>query len=227
MLTLLIILITLALAGTGMLFVGVRGLLSRRVTIYSGKWLLALVALGFFPQFVDGLKLLRTAPSVAVISLAFYPFLLLIFWFATKGFICFGVSEETANDAFRSSFEKLGVKYEQSLGSVRLEDGGIFQISIQDWIGTMQIKPKNREAKARTTGLIAALSAHFSASEAGIRYMPYWIYAVCGGTLLAALLALVVLFARIPHKNTVRPEQAKPVMSLTSQRNSCGRLHSA
>lgn len=46
-----------------MLFVGIRGLITRRATIYSGKWLLALVAMCFLPQFLTGLKLLATLPT--------------------------------------------------------------------------------------------------------------------------------------------------------------------
>ncbi len=188
MLTLMILLMALALAGAGMLFVGVRGLLARRVTIYSGKWLLALVALCFLPQFMNGLKLLGTMPSLAVINLIMYPGLVLVFWFITKGYIFFGVSEELVNEALKGAFGKLGLKHEQMLGSVKLEDGGIFQISIQEWVGTMQLKPKNPAAKARTKELVSALSEHFSSSTARIRFMPYWIYTFCGGLLLATLL---------------------------------------
>ncbi|MDO8805049.1 MAG: hypothetical protein Q7R35_11505 [Elusimicrobiota bacterium] len=207
MLILVMVLMLLCLAGAGMLFVGLRGLLAGRATIYSGKWLFALIALCFLPQFINGLKLLTSVPSMAIINIVLYPFLLLVFWFATKGHICFGISEETANDALNGAFEKLGLKHEKALGSVRAEDGGIFQISIQDWVGTMQIKPKNREAKARMAGLVAALSDHFSASTAKIRYLPYWIYALCGGLLLASLLVLAGLLLGRPHKNMVPPEQ--------------------
>lgn len=195
MLTLMILLMALALAGAGMLFVGVRGLLARRVTIYSGKWLLALVAVCFLPQFLNGLNLLGKMPSLAVINLIMYPGLVLVFWFITRGYIFFGVSEELANEALKSAFGKMGLKHEQLLGSVKLEDGGIFQISIQDWVGTMQLKPKNQEAKARTKELVAALSEYFSASTARIRFMPYWIYAFCGGLLLATLLLVAAMVA--------------------------------
>ena len=226
MLILLIILMILCVAGAGMLFVGVRGLISRRVTIYSGKWLLALVAMCFLPQFIQGLKLLASVPSLAVINLVLYPFLLLIFWFVTKGYICFGISEETANDALNGAFEKLGVKHEKLLGSIKIEDGGIFQVSIQDWVGTMQIKPKNKEAKARMAALVPALSDSFSASAGKVKYLPYWIYAICGGLLLAALLALAGLLLTRTHKNMVPPEQPQPVRTTlrqnTPQLNICG-----
>lgn len=197
----------LALAGAGMLFVGVRGLLVRRVTIYSGKWLLALVALCFLPQFINSLKLLGTAPSLAAISLIMYPGLLLVFWFITKGFIFFGVSEELVDDALKVAFGKMGLKYEQLLASVKLEDGGIFQISIQDWVGTMQLKPKNPAAKARTKEFVAALSKHFSASTAGIRFMPYWIYTFCGGLLLATLLFVAAMVANHLGHRPPPPEE--------------------
>ncbi len=193
MLALVMMLMVLALAGAGMMFVGVRGLLTRRVTVYSGKWLLALVAICFLPQFMNGLKLLGQVPSLAVINLIMYPGLVLVFWFITKGYIFFGVSEELVNDALKSAFGRMGLKHEQLLGSVKLEDGGIFQISIQDWVGTMQLKPKNPAAKARTKELVAALSEHFSASTAGIRFLPYWIYTFCGGLLLATLLFMSLL----------------------------------
>lgn len=215
MLILIIMLMVLALAGAGMLFVGVRGLLARRVTVYSGKWLLALVALCFLPQFLNGLKLLGTVPSLAAINLIMYPSLLLIFWFITRGFIFFGVSEELVNDALKGAFGKMGLKHEQLLGSVKLEDGGIFQISIQDWVGTMQLKPKNPAAKARTKELVAALSEHFSASTAGIRSMPYWIYTFCGGLLLATLLFIASMVVNnLGHRPSPPAEQLKRAAKL-------------
>lgn len=118
--TLILILLVLGLTGAGMFFVGVRGLLTRRASIYSGKWLFALVALCFLPQFLNGVKLLGAYPSAALINLLLYPFILLVFWIVTKGFICFGVSDEIVTDALKSAFEKMGLKYEQLLGSVRL-----------------------------------------------------------------------------------------------------------
>ncbi len=169
-----------------------------------------MIALCFFPQFLSGMKLLGSAPGIALLSMAFYPGLLLIFWLATKGHICFGVSEEAANDALKSAFEKLGLKHEQLLGSIKLEDGGVFQVSLQDWLGTMQLKSKNREAGARMKALVTALKEYFSASQAGVRYLPYWMYAICGGMLLAMLLLLTVLLARAPRRNIIRQQQEIP-----------------
>lgn len=200
----------LALAGAGMLFVGVRGLLTRRVTVYSGKWLFALVALCFLPQFINGLLLIGTTPSLGLISMIMYPGLLLLFWFITKGYIFFGVSEELVNDALKGVFGKMGLKHEQLLGSVKLEDGAIFQISLQDWVGTMQLKPKNPAARARTGELVAELSEHFSASAAGIRFMPYWIYTFCGGLLLASLLIIASMMVNhLGHRPPPPAEQLK------------------
>jgi hypothetical protein len=197
--TIIIILSVLTLAGGGMLFVGIRGIITRRASIYSGKWLLALVALCFLPQFLNGFRLLPRFPSAALLNILMYPFLLLIFWAATKGYICFGVSEEMIADGLKTAFGGLALKYEQLLGSVKLEDGGIFQISIQGWMGTMQIKAKNRQAAARMPGLIAALSQHFASYDSRIRFMPYWIYTVCGGMIAAALLTLLSVLARQPR----------------------------
>lgn len=221
MLTLVMMLMVLALAGAGMLFVGVRGLLARRVTVYSGNWLLALIALCFLPQFMNGLKLLGAAPSLAAINLIMYPGLLLVFWFITRGFIFFGVSEELVNDALKSAFGKMGLKHELLLGSVKLEDGGIFQISLQDWVGTMQLKPKNPAAKARTQELVAALSGHFSASTAGIRFMPYWIYTFCGGLLLATLLFIASMVVnRLGHRPPPPVQELKQAATAALQAGS-------
>jgi len=197
----------LGLAGAGMLFVGLRGILTRRATVYSGKWLLALIALCFSPQFLEGVKALPSAPGAALINIIIFPAVLLVFWLVTKGYICFGVSEELGAGAVKSVLGKLGLKHEFSLGSVRLEDGGVFQVSVQDWMGTMQIKAKNPAAAARTPALVAGLSEHFAGARDGVRYMPYWIYAFFGGLLLAMLLFLLSLFARLPHRNTAPPRQ--------------------
>lgn len=192
----LVIIGALGLTGAGMLFVGVRGLLTRRASIYSGKWLLAMVALCFFPQLLNGFRLLPQFPSAALINILLYPFLLFVFWGATRGYICFGVSEEMITDALKAVFGELGLKYEQLLGSVKLEDGGIFQIAMQGWIGTTQIKAKNKQASARMPELIAALSRRFSAFDERIRYMSYWIYAICGSMIAAMLLVLLGILAR-------------------------------
>jgi len=195
--SIIIVLLILGLAGAGMFYVGVRGLVARRAYVYSGKWLFAMIALCFFPQFMNGLKLLGAYPAIGLINILLYPFVLLVFWLVTKGYICFGVSEETVNEALKGAFEKLGVKQEQSLGSVKLEDGSVFQISIQDWIGTTQIKAKNSQAAARLPALVTALSDHFAAPGGKVKFLPYWIYAVCGGMLLATLLVLVGIAVRL------------------------------
>ena len=192
----LILMSALVLAGAGMLFVGIRGLVTGRATIYSGKWLLALIALCFLPQLLNTFKLLPAFSPAALLNLLMYLFLLLVFWIVTKGYICFGVSDEMANAALKSVLEKLGLKHEQSLGSIRLENGGIFQIAVQDWVGTMQIKAKNRQAGAQLPGLISALSDYFAAFTGKIKSMPYWIYTICGAILLTALALLLNIAAR-------------------------------
>lgn len=195
--SIIIILLILGLAGAGMSFVGIRGLLIPRISIYSGKWLFALIALCFFPQFLNGFKLLGAYPAAALINILLYPFVLLVFWLVTKGYICFGVSEETVNGALKNAFEKLGLKHEQSLGSVKLEDGSVFQVSIQDWVGTMQIKGKNSQAAGRLPALISALKEYFAAFSGEIKLLPYWIYAVCGVMMLGTMLVLLGIAARL------------------------------
>lgn len=202
-----LMLLILLLAGTGMFFAGVRGLITKRVTIYSGKWLLALIAICFLPQFLTGLPLLRSLPALGMMNVGMYVFLLLVFWFITKGCICFGISEESVNSAFKSTFAKLGLKYEQLLGSVRLDDGAVFQVSVQSWIGTMQIKPKNQAAAARMPVVMAGLSEYFSTSGEKATCLAYWLYTIAGVFMLATLLVLAGLVARLPHKSTVPPAQ--------------------
>lgn len=59
----------------------------------------------------------------------------------------------------------------------------------------MQVKAKNRQAGARLPALVAALSDYFAVSSSKIKFLPYWIYAICGGLLLATLLVLLSLAA--------------------------------
>ena len=194
--SIILVIFVLALTGAGMFFVGARGLAARRAYVYSGRWLFAMIALCFLPQFMNGIKMLGTYRTMGLINILLYPLVLLVFWLVTKGYICFGVSEETVNEALKAAFEMVGVKQEQSLGSVKLEDGSVFQVSIQDWIGTTQIKAKNSQAAARLPALVSALSDHFAASRGKVKYLPYWIYAVCGGMLLATLLVLLGIVLR-------------------------------
>ncbi len=63
------IFLILPLAGAGMLFIGARGLFTRRATVYSGKWLLALIAVCFLPMFLNSLHMFKMLPAAALFNL--------------------------------------------------------------------------------------------------------------------------------------------------------------
>ncbi len=197
--TFLVILIGLAAAGAMITFVAVRGLVKKRATVYSGRWLLAIVAMGFLPQLLSSLRLARTFPAGAAIGAVIYAALMWLFWYVTGGVVCFGVSEELGTVALRSSLDRLGLKYEQQLSSVRLEDGGVLQVSVQDWFGTMQIRPKNAAAAPRMPALVREVSRHLDEAGAGVRYLPYWMYLFFGAMMLGTLLVVVTAVARYHH----------------------------
>lgn len=186
-----LILLMLGFAGIGMFSVGLRGLVKQKVTIYSGKWLVALIAVCFFPNFLKSFQIVAKVPVIGMISLLMYPMLIWVFWRSANGYIVFGVSEAAITEALKTVLDQLNLKFEQRLASIQLEDGSVFQVAVHEWVGTAQLKPKNAAAKAHIGALVSNLSDYFSKSEQKIKTFTYWTYSIFGG--LLTLMLLVIL----------------------------------
>lgn len=184
------ILLLLGVVGISMLFVGAKGLLTKKVNIYSGKWLVALISLCFFPNFLSSLQSFSVIPAASLISILFYPGLIAVFWFITKGYIFFGVSEEHMSEAIKAVLAKANLSYEEKLASIHLSNGSIFQIAVQAWAGTAQFKPKNAQAKEDVKTLIPLFNAYFLNSNTPVKNFTYWLYAIVGFFMLILLVLL-------------------------------------
>lgn len=180
---------------TILLFIGVRGLINKNVTVVSSRWIVLIVALGFLPNTVRSLSSFEIQPVLTIINLAIYFSLIAFCWFLLRGILLFGSNEENLKNGMESVFSKLGRKYEWGISSVTLDDGSKFSFSLQEWIGNAQLKAKNKEAKKLISSLSSEASKHYKNTTYSINSATYWLYTLIGTILLIVIIILIGYFS--------------------------------
>ena len=76
---------------------------------------------------------------------AIFTLLLVMMCFALRGYVAYAVTDTSFRDALLTSLQKLDLPYEETLSTIRLTSVEVdLQVSIQSWMGSGQIKIKQR-----------------------------------------------------------------------------------
>ncbi len=191
------------LFGTMALFflvIGLRGVVTKKPFLISARWLLFLILLGFGPGMLqaaslptsgDGsgtLTVLRwMIPTVLIVVVAFLSF-------AMRGYIAFGVTDVSFREGLLASLKKLNLDHEETMSFLRLPTiGADLQVAVQSWIGTAEIKMKQRQFRRLLVDIVNNMNEYYQNSSISKMNLTSCIFYVVMGVLLLVLAGVFLL----------------------------------
>jgi hypothetical protein len=181
----------MAIMSIGLLAVSVRGLVTRRPIVFSARifvWVfavavasmsIALLSLQFSP-YSGGFEFMTAAQIVLFVLL------IVVFWRVMQGYVVLGVTEEGFKQALLASLDELGMTYKESLAGLALDElNDVLQVSVQDWVGTAQLKMKTRANREHLQKVVNVLRGQLAATAGRSSLFIPVIYGVMGLLLLA------------------------------------------
>lgn len=155
-------------------FLGIGGavLTRKKPLVVSSRWFFSFMVLAFAPTTGSSLMFLveqfmqETANIeniwMVLLTLLMFLVLVLFFWIQMQGYMLLGITDETARDALHSGLQELKSPYEELLTKIRLSELNTeLQISVQSWVGTGQIKIKDRSQRAFLAQLALRMRVYF------------------------------------------------------------------
>lgn len=121
----------------------------KKPLIIKSVWMTILFALCFLPQIITSVILFIEDPDFSHILLSLL-FIGMIVWFTfmMKGYIIYGVDGKDFQSKLIETLQNNKYEFEESLSSIKIKNPEVeFSISMQSWIGTVQIRPKGMADK--------------------------------------------------------------------------------
>ncbi|MGO9565909.1 MAG: ankyrin repeat domain-containing protein [Desulfomonilaceae bacterium] len=187
------------------LVIGLRGIVTKKPFLISARWLLVLVLLGFTPGMLQTVTLPTTGdgpgslmairlmlPAVLIVVLVFLSFTL-------RGYIAFGVTDASFREGLLASLKKLNLDCEETMSILRLPTiGADLQVAVQSWIGTAQIKMKQRQFRKVLGDIASNMNEYYQNSAVSKMNLTSCIfYAVMGVFLIVFAGVFLFGFSKI------------------------------
>ncbi len=150
------------------LLIGLRGWISKKPFVISSRWLLIIVLLGMSPGLFQLVALPRRVgePAGLVALHWLLPIMLVVIlvfgYFALRGYTAFGITDTSFREALLHSLNKLGLPHEETLSAIKLPtQGADLQVAVQSWMGTAQLKMKQRELGAVLRDIVNGMNEFY------------------------------------------------------------------
>ena len=195
--------ITLGITALFSFYIALRGILTKKPFMISNRWLLATIFIVFIPLPVILLPLLSASDSgsdaihfmkwLIAILCGLVLFVILMVWYSLRGYIIYGVTDVSFQEALLAALEKLQLPYEESLSAIRLTSiQADLQVSVQSWMGTGIVKVKQRAHRSDLREIVNTMNEYFRISSVSTNMIPCIVYLVMG--IFEVLLALAMYF---------------------------------
>jgi hypothetical protein len=182
------------------LVIGLRGIVTKKPFLISARWLLFLILLGFGPGILQAVSLSTSGdgsgtltalrwmiPTVLIVVLAFLSFTM-------RGYIAFGVTDVSFREGLLASLKKLNLDHEETMSFLRLPTiGADLQVAVQSWIGTAQIKMKQRQFRRILVDIVNNMNEYYHNSAISKMNLTSCIFYVVMGVLLVVFAGVFFL----------------------------------
>jgi hypothetical protein len=173
----------------------------RKPLVMSFRWFFSVMVLAFAPYTVLLLiDILTQDPAkighmwFLVVSPLMFLVLLLFSWIQMQGYMLLGVTDETVRDALHYGLQELKTPYKELLTKITLPELNTeLQVSVQSWMGTGQIKMKDRSKRAFLSKLMRQMRLYFENHDIPIRNITAIFYLILGGFVLIFAIAMVLI----------------------------------
>ena len=144
-----------------LLIMGLHVSIKKIPLIFNMKWITVLMTLTFMPTIVKSFLRFLDAPSfISILLILLFTAILGFYFFMFKGFQIIGVDGQDFQRALLECINDRKYEYEQSISTIKIKNPETeLQIAIHSWIGTAQIRCKNKGQFTVLADLIEDLKA--------------------------------------------------------------------
>ena len=179
--------------------IGLRGILTKRPFLVSSRWLLLVMFIGLVPAILIPVFLPGDSPfMIKWLNPMIFTLLLVMMCFALRGYVAYAVTDTSFRDALLTSLQKLDLPYEETLSTIRLTSvEADLQVSVQSWMGSGQIKAKQRGHSSLLKKIADAMNEYFRVSSTDTNLTACIFFLVMGILMVIGGIAMSLLFQRI------------------------------
>lgn len=179
--------------------IGLRGVITKCPFLVSNRWLLLVMFFALIPAILIPVFLPGDAPFIIKwLNPMIFTVVLVMMCFALRGYVAYAVTDTSFRDALLASLQKLDLPYEETLSTIRLTSvEADLQVSVQSWIGSGQIKVKQREHSSLLKKIADAMNEYFRISSVPTNLTSCIFYLVMGILMIIGSIGIFLLFQRI------------------------------
>ncbi len=180
--------------------IGLRGIVTKRPFLISNRWLLSVMFTGLVPAILIPVFLPGSDSPFIIkwLNPMIFTLLLVMMCFALRGYVAYAVTDTSFREALLASLQKLEFPYEETLSTIRLTSVEVdLQVSVQSWMGSGQIKVKQRGHGSLLTEIATAMNEHFRTSAAATNLTACIFFVVMGVLMVIGGIGMSLLFQRI------------------------------
>jgi hypothetical protein len=187
--------------------VGLRGIVSRKPFLFSARWLFVLLLLNFVPSILQPfLFLMRRVghesgmlTNVLWLNPIMFTVITIFMWFTLRGYLAFAVTDLSFREGLLASLKKLELPYEEKLAALHLPSiGADLQVAVQSWIGTGQLKMKQRKFNGLLGDIVKGMNEYYQSSTVSVN-LTTCIFYVLMGVFMAVFAGVVSIgFGKLP-----------------------------
>ena len=179
------------------LFIGLRGILTKRPFLVSQRWFLSIMFVAIVPTIL--LQFSLPFPGdfnfMGWLHPLIFGVILLMMCYQIRGYIAYAVTDTSFREALVKALQKLQLPYEESLSLIRLTSiEADLQVSVQGWMGTGLIKVKQRAHRTVLREIVKAMNEHFRMSAVSTNMISCVFSVVIGGFMV--IYVVNMLFGR-------------------------------
>ena len=179
--------------------IALRGILTKRPFLVSNKWLLLVMFVALMPTILIFPFLPGSPPFIIKwLNPAIFTVVLVMMCFTLKGYVAYAVTDSSFRDALLASLQKLELPYEETLSTIRLTSvEADLQVSVQSWMGSGQLKIKQRGQGSLLAKIADAMNEYFRISSVPTNLTTCIFYLVMGILMVISGIGIFLLFQRI------------------------------
>lgn len=174
------------------LVIGLRGIVFKKPFVISSRWLLILVLLSFTPAMLPSITFSGLNSKIGHLAIVRWlsPAMLIVLgiflYFSLKSYIAFGITDVSLREGLMVSLRKLNLPHEETRGTVRLTiTGADLLVSVQSWLGTGQLKMKQREFRKELSSIVNGMNEYYQSGAVSSVNLTCCIFYTVIGTFLA------------------------------------------
>ena len=188
--------------------IGLWGLTKKRPLVFPARQLMWFMLAMYVPATIQSFVPLFTfsgRSEGSIFNLGFWVFfpvfqvivmalLVYVLWRQMTGYMIFGVSDDTFRNALTSALNKLNLPFQETISKIKLT--GIdadLQAAVAAWMGTAQIRIKQREHVHYTKEIANAMNEYYKANTVKVNNLAFIIYLLLGILMIAFIIAFAFL----------------------------------